>query len=141
MTNNIEIICDRCGKTVHGIVMEAAEGLPKITGGFYDVAAPSVWGEFALSEDEKNVCDGCMWENPAFIAKYPINRKVPSDTTPTTLIPKSPDEIISIQEASKKRRATHPAQRIAMEKEQAVNGPLPKEPKDPKDPKEPKKNK
>jgi len=58
MNTEVFITCDRCGKTVHGVIIEE-EGLPKITGGFYDVTPPSYWGMFAF-QGEQTVCDACM---------------------------------------------------------------------------------
>lgn len=93
MINEIEIICDRCGKTVQGILIEASSGIPKITGGFYDVAPPSVWGEFSLTPSEQTVCDLCMWSDERFLQKYPGNRKFPQTILPTTA-PALPEELI-----------------------------------------------
>jgi hypothetical protein len=70
------IVCDRCGKDIHGVIIEAAEGLPKLTAGFYDVSE-GAWHEFARGDYEKNVCDFCMWSDRNFTDKYPHNRKLP----------------------------------------------------------------
>jgi len=104
MINEIEIICDRCGKTVHGIVIEASAGIPKVTGGFYDVANPSVWGEFALTPLETSVCDQCMWADPRFLIRYPGNRKFSSDVVPTTAPLLDENTVERIRDAGVARR-------------------------------------
>jgi len=78
MNTEIDIICDRCGKTIHGIVLQPTPDTPKLTGGFYDVTEGNGWHEFARSLLEQNVCDRCMWADPKFLEKYPgTNRKIP----------------------------------------------------------------
>lgn len=72
MNTEIEITCDRCKRTVQGLIIETTDG--NLTGGFYDMEG---WKEFARSESEKYVCDRCMWQDPAFIAAYPQVRKEP----------------------------------------------------------------
>lgn len=74
MNTEIDIICDRCGKLINGVVIELGKNIPPATGGFYDVSEGSVWHEFAKN-NEHNVCDHCMWEDSSFIEKYPTNRK------------------------------------------------------------------
>ena len=77
MNTEIDITCDRCGKTVHGLIIQE-EGMPKITGGFYDVTNDFGWGQFRRGNWEENVCDICMWSDPRFLAEYPgPNRKIP----------------------------------------------------------------
>lgn len=77
MNTHVEIICDRCEKTIHGVVIEDPR-FPKVTGGFYDVTEGSSWHEFARSSLEWSVCDRCMWEDPKFQEKYPgPNKKIP----------------------------------------------------------------
>lgn len=70
MINEIEIVCDRCEKTVNGIVIEASAGIPKVTGGFYDVTGTG-WNEFAR-EGEQMVCDSCMWCDPKYVERYSV---------------------------------------------------------------------
>ena len=60
---NVTITCDRCGKTVEGI-REEIEFQGKIipcTGGFYDVK-----GSELAQSGEVNICDECMWADPAW---------------------------------------------------------------------------
>jgi len=73
MNDEIEIICDRCGKTIKGMVFHEPDGL-KITGGFYDMKG---WKEFARGDSEESVCDLCMWDDPKFLEVYPHVRKEP----------------------------------------------------------------
>ena len=75
MNTEVILICDRCGETIDGIIIQDA-GMPKLTGGFYDVSE-GCWHEYARGDYEQNVCDRCMWEDPKFIEKYPVNRKIP----------------------------------------------------------------
>jgi hypothetical protein len=75
MNQEIDIVCDRCGSNVHGVIIQE-ENVPKMTGGFYDVTAADGWHEFAR-EGEQNICDLCMWQDPQFLAKYPENPKIP----------------------------------------------------------------
>lgn len=69
---NITITCDRCGKLVHGTIDEA-NGVPTITGGYYDVTSGS-WGEFARWEEER-VCDACMHADPKYFRRYNIGNE------------------------------------------------------------------
>lgn len=144
MINDIDIICDRCGKTVHGILIEASAGIPKITGGFYDVADPSVWGEFALTLLEKSVCDECMWADPRFLERYPGNRKVPATLTPTKAEPLPEaladfirDAGIAKRESKKMSLSPEKALREAKKLEKEIQK-LEKERNSDKDPKPPK---
>lgn len=59
----VTVKCDRCGATVEGL---RAEG---VTGGFYDVAPPSTWAQYA-NEGEAIVCDECMFADPRYQAVY-----------------------------------------------------------------------
>lgn len=72
MSHEVIITCDRCNQRVVGLVIETSEG--NLTGGFYDMTG---WKEFARNDDEKNVCDRCMWQDPEFIKLYPQIRKEP----------------------------------------------------------------
>lgn len=76
MNTDIDVICERCGETIHGVIIEST-GIPKMTGGFYDVTVGSGWNEFSRTPSEQYVCDRCMWADPQFIAKYPVNKKIP----------------------------------------------------------------
>ena len=71
MKTNIELKCDRCGHTIHGMVIEADEKTPRTTAGFYDVSEGSCWNEFSHDRSEQNVCDFCMWDDEQFQAQYP----------------------------------------------------------------------
>lgn len=73
MNSEVDITCDRCGQVVHGVIIESPL-TPKITGGFYDVSVGS-WSAFAQL-GETNVCDKCMWADPAFTRQYPMIRKL-----------------------------------------------------------------
>lgn len=70
MSDEVDIICDRCGKTVRGIIVETHAGT--MTGGFYDMGG---WKEFSRGDQEKNVCDLCMWSDPKFLEIYPHVRQ------------------------------------------------------------------
>lgn len=59
---NVTITCDRCGKTVQGI--QADEG----TGGFYNLKG--IWEKFKQNDNEKMVCDDCMWKDPKYRELY-----------------------------------------------------------------------
>lgn len=98
MSTTIDIVCDRCGRTVHGVILEATEVLPRITARFYEVGEGSAWREFAMTEDEQNVCDPCMWADPDFIVRYPGDRKIPRTGAPTQPRIKNPKEVAEIKE-------------------------------------------
>jgi hypothetical protein len=69
---NVTIVCDRCGKIVHGIIDETPQGI--VTGGFYDVS-DGYWAQFKRWEEER-VCDDCMFAD----ANY---KKVYGERSPT----------------------------------------------------------
>ncbi len=102
MKKELDITCDRCGGTIHGVIIEMT-GLPKITGGFYDVSEGG-WHEFALDENERTVCDFCMWSDPLFSAKYPRNEKLPQTTETTPILQRAPVEIEKRKEARESAR-------------------------------------
>lgn len=58
----ISVICDRCGKTVKGIIVPGIA-----TSGFYDTTGS--WAKYA-DPHEKIVCDACMWSDPRYQADY-----------------------------------------------------------------------
>ena len=114
MRTEIDIVCDRCGKTVHGIIIEEP-GVPKITGGYYDVTPPSAWGMFSLP-DEQAVCDQCMWSNLEFQKMYPVEKKIPNgpDVFP---VQRPPDEIERIKAERRKERGKSGRERMLVENE------------------------
>jgi hypothetical protein len=57
---NITVKCDRCGNSVEGMVLEDWG-----TAGFYDMRDSS-WSRFKKSQEEKFVCDECMWTDPLY---------------------------------------------------------------------------
>jgi hypothetical protein len=65
----ISIKCDRCGKSVMGL-MEITPTGQKYTGGFYDVES-GYWRRFARRE-EKNICDECMFNDSRYQETYGI---------------------------------------------------------------------
>lgn len=76
MKTKINITCERCGKKVHGVIIECPN-VPKFTGGFYDVSKGTEWHEFAKSSTEKNICNYCMWDDTGFTKKYGKKQKFP----------------------------------------------------------------
>jgi len=60
MTENITIICDRCGIKVRGAKgpMSTVWGNSYWTSGYYDLT-DAYWQQFAL-KGEKKICDECM---------------------------------------------------------------------------------
>lgn len=59
--DKVTVVCDRCGKTVEGLQDESG------TAGFYRLTP--YWRQFA-NEDEKILCDACMWDDPRYKAVY-----------------------------------------------------------------------
>jgi len=57
----IKVTCDRCKKIVEGI---RGEGF---TAGFYDMAK---WEEYRLDENERQVCESCMFADPKYVERY-----------------------------------------------------------------------
>ena len=55
------IVCDRCQKQI-----EKSEG--PVTAGYYDTSK-GFWSQFA-NENEKIVCDTCMWKDERYIKVY-----------------------------------------------------------------------
>lgn len=68
----IEFDCDRCGKHVSGLHHSG------YSGGFYDVSEGGGWQEFALSESEHFVCDGCVQEMPLYRERYGESAQSPT---------------------------------------------------------------
>lgn len=66
----VQIVCDRCKKTIDGIIADVpATGIPnRYTGGFYDLTG-GYWGKFARP-GEKNICDECMHGDPEYKKLY-----------------------------------------------------------------------
>jgi len=62
MTEEVTIICDRCGTKVKGIKGEFL-GKP-YTGGFYDLT-DDYWKQFALNNESK-ICDDCMFSDSRY---------------------------------------------------------------------------
>ena len=56
----IKITCDRCKKVVEGIRGE------KFTAGFYDMTK---WEEYRR-ENERYVCEPCMFADPKYLERY-----------------------------------------------------------------------
>lgn len=78
MSDDITIVCDRCGKTVKGLMGTSLdnEGRPNMgfTAGFYRIAKDGEgWGQYT-NPGERNVCDECMWADPRYIADYGDSR-------------------------------------------------------------------
>jgi hypothetical protein len=68
---NIQIICDRCGLIVEGLI--AMEGMEEQqTAGFYDVTRGN-WQQFQRWEEER-VCDKCMHSDPKYRQMYIENK-------------------------------------------------------------------
>jgi hypothetical protein len=64
---NVNIICDRCGKIVHGLISEDG-----ITSGFYDVSTEE-WKEFRKWKwfnMESRICDNCMMTSKKYQKVY-----------------------------------------------------------------------
>ena len=64
----IQIVCDRCGQTVEGIIDRCPTTGAIVTGGYYIVAEGN-WKEFQR-DDEEYVCDECMHSDPAYKKLY-----------------------------------------------------------------------
>jgi hypothetical protein len=68
MSNNLQsgISCDRCGNPVADDLTDRGSTM---IAGFYNVAPGSCWAKFARP-GEADVCDNCMWADPAYQAVY-----------------------------------------------------------------------
>jgi hypothetical protein len=73
---SVTVTCDRCGKTVKGLVGDGW------TTGFYLVGDGSIWARYA-SEDEHTVCEACMHTQPSYVADY-ADALADGDTTYTS---------------------------------------------------------
>lgn len=72
---DVIVVCDRCGKTVHGIHIEPSERDPiGGTSGYYNTAPLSPWANFA-NPGENILCDDCMFADPRYIAVYGDHRQ------------------------------------------------------------------
>jgi len=62
---HIQIKCDRCGKAIDGAVGDVPIlDESRATVGFYDLN-DKYWARFAR-KSECYICDGCMFEDPAY---------------------------------------------------------------------------
>lgn len=59
--------CDRCHKAVECSLN------PDCTSGIYDTRPGSYWARFS-NENERIVCDQCIWADPRYIEVYGVNR-------------------------------------------------------------------
>ena len=64
----IQITCDRCGKTVDGMISVTPKDGVVVTDGYYIVSEGN-WKEYQR-DDEEYVCDQCMWEDPKYTQLY-----------------------------------------------------------------------
>jgi len=67
---DITVICDRCGKVVHGTIGVCPSTGAIVTGGYYNVAEGN-WKDFARW-DEEIVCDDCMHSCPKYKKIYGV---------------------------------------------------------------------
>ena len=61
----VDVICDRCGRTVHGLEVKGYG-----TGGFY--RAGGDWEKY-MREGEEIICDDCMHHEPKYRAAYHLD--------------------------------------------------------------------
>lgn len=64
--DKVTIVCDRCGKKVEGLIEPGVA-----TSGFYRVDMDGGWSKYKHSQDEKVICDDCMFASPLYWQDYP----------------------------------------------------------------------